>query len=77
MSSAEVSSLRLCSFESRRADQMRSMIERQGGVATVVPSMREVPLDENAAALDFAQRLLDGNVDVVVFMTGEIGRAHV
>jgi uroporphyrinogen-III synthase len=70
MSSAEVSSLRLCSFESRRADQMRSLIERQGGVAMVVPSMREVPLDENDTALDFAQRLLDGQVDVVVFMTG-------
>ncbi|MBT4864910.1 MAG: uroporphyrinogen-III synthase [Planctomycetaceae bacterium] len=70
MSSAEPPPLQLCSFESRRADQMRSLIERQGNVATVVPSMREVPLDENETALDFAQRLLDGQIGVVVFMTG-------
>ena len=70
MSQVEPTALQLCSFESRRADQMRSLIERQGGVATVVPSMREVPLDENDTVIDFAQRLLDGQIDVVVFMTG-------
>lgn len=62
--------LRLCSFESRRAADMQSLIERHGGIATVVPSMRELPLDENEAALDFARRLLKGEIDIVVFMTG-------
>jgi uroporphyrinogen decarboxylase len=32
--------------------------------------MREVPLGRNAAAADFARRLLRGEIDVVLFMTG-------
>jgi uroporphyrinogen-III synthase len=62
--------LRVCSFESRRKDEMRSLIERQGGSATVVPSMREVPLESNAQALTFAESLLQNRFDVVVFLTG-------
>lgn len=62
--------LRVCSFESRRAEEMRSLIERHGGVATVAPSMREVPLEQNDAAFAFAERLLAGQVDVVIFLTG-------
>ncbi len=62
--------LRVCSFESRRGDEMRSLIERQGAVATVVPSMREVPLDSNAQAFAFAESLLAGKFDVMVFLTG-------
>jgi len=49
---------------------MRSLIERRGAVATVAPSMREVPIDENPGAFAFAEELLAGNVDVMVFMTG-------
>lgn len=37
--------------------------------------MREVPLTENESAFQFAQTLLDGQVDVVVFMTGVGARA--
>ena len=67
--------LRVCSFESRRADEMRSLIERNGGVATVAPSMREVPIEQNVAAFEFARELLAGRIDVVVFMTGVGARA--
>ena len=62
--------LRVCSFESRKRDEMRTLIERHGGVATVAPSMQEVPLDENPEALRFAEELLAGKIDVVTFMTG-------
>jgi len=62
--------MRVCSFESRRAQEMRSLIERHGGEATVAPSMREVPLSDNAAAFTFADDLFAGRVDLVVFMTG-------
>jgi uroporphyrinogen decarboxylase len=54
---------------------MARMIERHGGVARVAPSMREVPLDENPQAVDFANRLLTGQIDVVIFMTG-VGFRH-
>ncbi len=67
--------LRVCSFESRRAAEMRSLIEKQGGIATVAPSMQEVPLNENSAAFEFAQELLAGKIDTVVFMTGVGARA--
>ncbi len=64
------SSLRVLSLESRRGEDMRSLIERHGGVATIAPSMREIPLDENPAAFAFGEELLAGRINVVVFMTG-------
>jgi len=68
--SDERTPLRILSLESRRADEMRSLIERHGGVATVAPSMREIPLEENPAAFTFGEELLAGHIDVVVFLTG-------
>ncbi len=70
-----VSPIQICSFESRRRDEMHKLIERLGGVATVAPSMREVPLEENAAVFAFAEQLLAGQIDIVVFMTGVGARA--
>ena len=70
-----VTSLRVCSFESRRSEEMRSLLARQGVVATIVPSMRELPLESNPLVFAFAESLLAGRVDVVVFLTG-VG-AHV
>ena len=49
---------------------MKSLIERHQAVACVAPSMREIPIGENLAALNFAEELFAGRVDVVVFMTG-------
>jgi uroporphyrinogen-III synthase len=49
---------------------MLSLIERHGATATIVPSMREVPLDSNPEVFAFAESLLARRVDVVVFLTG-------
>ena len=62
--------LRVCSFESRRGAEMKSLIERHGGDATIAPSMREIPLDDSPEVFAFAAELLGGKIDVVVFMTG-------
>jgi uroporphyrinogen-III synthase len=62
--------LRVLSLESRRAEEMRGLIEKNGGIATIAPSMREVPLDENTQAFAFADELLAGKIHVVVFLTG-------
>src|SRR5262245_55532435 len=62
--------LHCLSFESRRSSEMATLIGNYGGRATVAPSMREVPLDDNPAALDFAERLDRGEFDVVIFLTG-------
>lgn len=68
---------RVCAFESRKAAEIRSLIERHGGVATVAPSMREIPLDENPAAFEFAKELFAGKVDVILLLTGVGTRALV
>jgi uroporphyrinogen decarboxylase len=69
--------LRVVAFESRMAAEVAAMIERRGGVAIIAPAMREVPLEDNHAALDFADRLLAGKneFEVVIFMTGVGTRA--
>jgi uroporphyrinogen decarboxylase len=62
--------LRVVAFESRMAQEASRLIERNGGAAIVAPSMREVPLKENPAAFEFARRLMAGDLDVVIFLTG-------
>lgn len=62
--------LRVLSLESRRAEQMAALIRNHGGTAVVAPSMREVPIEENAAAVAFARDLLAGRFDAVIFLTG-------
>ncbi len=49
---------------------MASLIQRHGGEPTVVPTMREVPLESNTEAFAFAERLMQGEIDAVIFMTG-------
>lgn len=62
--------LRVMAFESRRADDMRRLIEKHGGAARVSPSLREVPIEKNREAVEFAHRLITGEVSLVVFLTG-------
>jgi uroporphyrinogen-III synthase len=62
--------LRVAAFESRMAEQMIQLIERYGGRPLVAPSMREVPLEENADVLRFGERLLAGEFDLVILLTG-------
>lgn len=72
---ADFAGLRVAALESRRADDLTRLIERHGGKAFVSPSMREVPMDDNKEIIDFAHRLITGQVDVVIFMTG-VGFRH-
>ena len=74
-STADFAGLRVAALESRRADDMARLIARHGGEAFVSPSMREVPLGENSAAIDFAHRLITGEIDCVIFLTG-VGFRH-
>ena len=62
--------LEVAAFESRRAGEIANLISRCGGVPRVGPSMREVPLEDNPAAFDFAEKLLAGKIQGVVFLTG-------
>ncbi|MEO2029660.1 MAG: uroporphyrinogen-III synthase [Fuerstiella sp.] len=49
---------------------MRSLIERFDGHAMVAPSMQEVPIEENARALDAIQKVTSGAVSHMVLLTG-------
>src|SRR3989442_6226359 len=49
---------------------MRQLIERYGGRQLVAPSMRGVPLEENADGLRFGARLLAGEFEMVLLLTG-------
>lgn len=62
--------LHVAALESRRAGDMQRLIERYGGVAHVSPSMREVPIEPNREAIDFAYRVITGQVNIVILMTG-------
>jgi uroporphyrinogen decarboxylase len=62
--------LHVAALESRRAAEIGNLITRFGGVPHVAPSMREVAQANNREAIDFANRLMTGQVDVVLFLTG-------
>jgi len=62
-------------LESRRGQEMSRLIETYGGKPLHAPAMREVPLSSNPEALKFADALLEGQFDVVVFLTGVGARA--
>ncbi|HCA49363.1 MAG TPA: hypothetical protein DEP12_03075, partial [Planctomycetaceae bacterium] len=56
--------MQVASFESRRADDIRRLIERYQGQPHVSPSMREVALEENRPSIDLANRIMTGEIDV-------------
>jgi uroporphyrinogen-III synthase len=75
MTSQGFGNLRVLSLESRRSREMALLITNHGGRATVVASMREVPSGPNAEESAFAQGLIQGQFQVVIFMTGVGTRA--
>jgi len=70
MAHASFDGLRVLSLESRRAKEVEKLIRTYSGEPFVVPAMREAKLESNQAALDFAAKLMRGEIDVVIFLTG-------
>src|SRR5260370_24263632 len=62
--------LRVLALESRRSDEMAPLIRKQGGEPFVAPSMREVAFAEQTAALEFGGRILAGEFDCLILLTG-------
>lgn len=75
MSATGFHGLRVLTLESRRAPEMAKLITNHGGQPVTAPAMREVPLESNTRALEFAARLLNGRLDMVIFLTGVGTRA--
>ena len=69
------SGLRVCSFESRKGAEMQALLERHRAIVTIAPSMREVPLEDNPEAFEFAELLFAGTIDIVILLTGVGTRA--
>jgi uroporphyrinogen decarboxylase len=67
--------LRVAALESRNAVEMARLIEKFRGRPFVSPSMREVAIQENREAVDFANRLITGEIDIMIFLTG-VGFKH-
>ena len=63
------------SFESRRSAEIAKLIENYGGRAMVAPATREVPAASGADVSRFATALLEGKLDLVIFLTGVGTRA--
>jgi uroporphyrinogen-III synthase len=77
MAHANFNGLRVLSLESRRAKEVEKLIRTYGGEPTVVPAMREIGLDSNRQVFEFAEKLLAGEFDGVIFLTGVGVRAMV
>lgn len=75
LSSAGLSGLTVVFFESRLAVPLADLISRQGGTPVSAPALREIPCSGHAEAIGFAKALLDGRIDMVVWLTGVGARA--
>ena len=70
MPTAHFQGRRVLSLESRRATEVATLIAEVRRPPVVAPALREVPLESNTAALDFAAALLLGDIDIAIFLTG-------
>jgi uroporphyrinogen-III synthase len=61
---------RVLALESRRSAEIAELIRKQGGEPFVAPSMREAPVSQAGAVFGFAHRLLAGEFDMVMLLTG-------
>lgn len=75
LKSMPLDGLRVISFESRRSNEMAELIRRQGGSPVMAPAVREVPIEDNPEAFDFAERLFRGEFDMIILLTGVGTRA--
>lgn len=70
MPAANFNGLRILSLEARRALETAKLIRTYGGEPLVAPAMREVSLDSHQPVLEFAEALIGGAFDLVIFTTG-------
>src|SRR5262249_51129026 len=68
--SVSFSGLTVLILESRRAQELASIVTSYGGRPVSAPSMREVPLQSNPQAIAFGDALERGEFGLVVLLTG-------
>ncbi|GGS23047.1 uroporphyrinogen-III synthase [Deinococcus knuensis] len=62
--------LNVLSLESRRSEEMHTLIRKYGGAPQVAPSMREMKLDLSAPLSQFERDLSAGDIHAVACLTG-------
>jgi uroporphyrinogen-III synthase len=60
----------VATFEARLAGAMADLVRKHGGRPLEAPALREIPLADNPDVSTFADRLIAGDFDVVLFETG-------
>jgi len=65
------------SFESRRSIEIAKLIENYGGRPIVAPATREVAASKTADISGFVTALLEGRIQLIIFLTGVGTRALV
>lgn len=62
--------LRIISFESRLASTLSGLIQQAGHQPIQAPALQEIALEKNPEAFQFADRLLNHEIDFMIFLTG-------
>jgi uroporphyrinogen-III synthase len=70
MTTANFNGIRVLSLESRRAVESGKLIRMYGGEPLTAPAMREIPLSSDGSVMEFAEALMAGTFDLVIFTTG-------
>src|SRR3989338_2045971 len=66
----KLNNLNVVFFESRLAKTMDNLIRLQGGNPISAVSMKETTLENNPAAFSFFEKLLKGEADILILLTG-------
>lgn len=70
MATADFNGIRVLSLESRRAAETGKLIRTYGGEPLTAPAMREIPMSSDGPVIEFAEALIAGAFDLVIFTTG-------
>ncbi len=70
MTAANFEGIRVLSLESRRAAETAKLIRTYGGEPLTAPAMREIPMNSDGPVIEFAEALIAGAFDLVIFTTG-------
>jgi uroporphyrinogen-III synthase len=70
MTTMNFDGIRVLSLESRRAVEAGKLIRTYGGEPLTAPAMREIPIESDGPILEFAEALIAGAFDLVIFTTG-------
>ena len=67
---ASLGGRRVLTLESRRSPELALLVMNYGGTPFIAPAVREVPLDALDHVVAFADDVIAGRFDLVVFLTG-------